>query len=214
MVKGEKCENDTRTKIKQNKVKKLGIVLLCVGFLLLLLVGLTTNSKLSLMIFLPILVCGLICLYGKRNSDLWCGWSIYLLIDIYICILSFPIPVRWKYIIWWNYDTILKHQLIFIASWLACLLFLGLTILTVHRFRKPIEIAKHDLFLLIGGWLIYFYYVHGQLINIVLTGLNINSLRFHILYIVISNFKLLCFEVLLVCTLRYINTKRKEYIKQ
>lgn len=201
----EKCENEVKLHAKRNKIKKLGIVLLCISFLMLLLVGVTNNSKLGLMAFLPIFG-GLICLYVKRNIDLWCGWCIYLFIDIYIRISLFPAPAWWRYILGWQFDE--KYGALIVASWIAFFIFVALTILTIRRFGKlPLELGKYDLFMVMGAWLIYFL-IEGQLSNIVLSGLSIESLRFHALDLLTSNFKLLCFEMLLVYTIRHINSCR------
>lgn len=60
----------------------LGIILLALGGLGLIIfsvVGLLTGAWiLGLIVTVPFLLCGTICLLCKRNAGLWCAWSIFL----------------------------------------------------------------------------------------------------------------------------------------
>lgn len=68
----------------------LGIVLLALGGLGLIIftvVGLFTGQWiLGLIITIPFLLCGILCLLCKQNAALWCGWAIYLPLWL-ICVM-------------------------------------------------------------------------------------------------------------------------------
>lgn len=62
-----------------------GTALLCTGAVILVLWLLLTGDLLTgLMFALPFLICGIIFLAVKRHTGLYCGWAVYLCVDLYL----------------------------------------------------------------------------------------------------------------------------------
>ena len=70
-----------------------GTVLLCTGAVILVFCLLLTSNLLSGLLFAsPFLICGIICFAVKRRVGLFCGWAVYLCIDLY---LRFATGLSW-----------------------------------------------------------------------------------------------------------------------
>lgn len=67
--------------------KIAGTVLLCMAFLVWLIL-LVKGSNLSVVLALPFLVCGILCLAMKKYIGLGCAWALYLLLDIYLALAT------------------------------------------------------------------------------------------------------------------------------
>lgn len=62
-----------------------GTALLCTGAVILVLWLLLTGDLLTgLMFASPFLICGIIFLAVKRHTGLYCGWAVYLCVDLYL----------------------------------------------------------------------------------------------------------------------------------
>lgn len=63
----------------------IGVILLCMTFLLGLLSLMTPLSLWGFILFVfPFLICGILCLTVRKNLGLWCVWVIYVFLDIFI----------------------------------------------------------------------------------------------------------------------------------
>lgn len=64
--------------------RTVGLVLICMGTLIFLIVGLVLTQVLSgFLLACPFILCGLVCLLFKRNIGLWCAWVVYFCVSAY-----------------------------------------------------------------------------------------------------------------------------------
>ncbi|MEG0321378.1 MAG: helix-turn-helix transcriptional regulator, partial [Oscillospiraceae bacterium] len=73
----------------------IGIILLCFAALITLLFFFMGGGLWSLLFASPVLLCGLLCLYTRRRTGLWCGWALYLSVDLY---LRYASGITWRII--------------------------------------------------------------------------------------------------------------------
>jgi len=141
---------------EQQKVKPvqkaIGIVLLCFSALLWLMIALFGDIVAGLVLAVPFVGCGLICLLVRKNAGLWCAWTVYLFVDIY---LRFASGVNWQYVflpqIYAGEWTI--HL---IVSWCLLTVFVMLTIVTAMRIRKAFRgTVRSNLIGTVSGWAVY-----------------------------------------------------------
>ena len=64
--------------------KIAGTILLCMGFLCFLFLTCFGDLLAGLALASPFLICGGICFIFRRWVGLWCGWTLYLLLDLYL----------------------------------------------------------------------------------------------------------------------------------
>lgn len=130
-----------------------GIVLMCLGLLLLLVLTLLGAWPLGLWLASPLWVCGVICLAARRHPGLWCLWAVFLLTDGF---LRHATGVSWA-AVWltprWT------PEMNYISLGIAwCQLLGGLTLLTVTVWRlgrEPLERTERNRRLFWGGWALF-----------------------------------------------------------
>ena len=132
--------------------KTAGVVLLCFSALLWLMVSLLGDFLAGLILAVPFVACGLICLRARKHAGLLCAWVVYLFIDIY---MRFASGVHWKYVfsppLYANNMTI--HLLV---AWCLLITFASLTIVTALRMMKAFpRKLRNDLIGTISGWAAY-----------------------------------------------------------
>lgn len=108
------------------------VVLLCTAGIMALL-GVLLVGLFGLVLGIPALLCGCVTLVSRRHPGLWCTWTIWSLVILY---LQFGTGIRWSIVLltmqyqWeWNYT-----RLAF--GWLMVLTALGLLLGTAWRLRK------------------------------------------------------------------------------
>ncbi|MBQ3141602.1 MAG: helix-turn-helix transcriptional regulator [Clostridia bacterium] len=116
---------------KPTSVKKtVGTILLCFAAFVWLVVALYGDVVAGLVLAIPFLSCGLICVLAAKNVGLWCAWSVYLFIELY---LRFATGISWQFVFFaFAYTGGQNVQLI--TAWGLLLIFLTLTVVTVIRF--------------------------------------------------------------------------------
>ena len=72
-----------------------GMILLCFGALIALLIFLLGGGLGGLLFALPFLLCGIICLTVRTRAGLWCAWVSYLCVDLY---LRYATGITWQII--------------------------------------------------------------------------------------------------------------------
>ncbi len=128
-----------------------GVILLCFGFLIAFLLLLLGGDFLAgLLCASPFLICGGLCFTVRKRAGLWCGWTLYLLTDLY---LRYATGITWR-IVWttlvyqpeWNY--------IRLAVGWGQLLFLALLLLVTLRSFRGIEppVGRRGPILIVCGW--------------------------------------------------------------
>ena len=129
-----------------------GVILLCFGaavFLLLLLLG---GGLASLFYAAPFLLCALVCFTAKRHVGLWCGWAVFISLDLY---LRYATGLSWSQVFltfrWeasWNYVRLA-------VAWAQFLGMLAMLLCTLRAYRAlRLPVTKKRLDLLAGGWVI------------------------------------------------------------
>lgn len=129
--------------------KTAGIILLCFGGLIWLMITLLGDILSGLVFASPFLFCGLICLFVLKNAGLWCSWAVYCIADVYLraatganLILVFR---SFQYEI-----GLTAHVLI---AWIQLICYLTLSIITVLRFRfVPLMSLRKNTTLAVTIW--------------------------------------------------------------
>lgn len=132
-----------------NTQKVVGIVLLCFGALVLLLLTILGGFLSGLLFSSPFLLCGAICLIFKRNVGLWCAWALVFAVNVY---LRYATSITWHLTRWTlNYDPSMNYLRLAFA-WIELICYIAIIAVTVLRFRKkPLEPTKKTYTLLAVG---------------------------------------------------------------
>lgn len=132
-----------------NTQKVVGIVLLCFGALVLLLLSLLGGFLSGLLFSSPFLLCGAICLIFKRDVGLWCAWALLFAVNVY---LRYATSITWRLTRWTlNYDPSMNYMRLAFA-WIELICYVAIIVVTVLRFRrKPLEPTKKTYTLLAVG---------------------------------------------------------------
>ena len=129
-----------------------GVILLSFGsavFLLFLLLG---GGLAGLFYAAPFLLCALVCFTAKRHVGLWCGWAVFISLDLY---LRYATGLSWSQVFltfrWeasWNYVRLA-------VAWAQFLGMLAMLLCTLRAYRAlRLPVTKKRLDLLAGGWVI------------------------------------------------------------
>lgn len=113
--------------------KTAGVVLLCFSALVWLLVALLGDVLAGLVLASPFLACGLICMFVRKNTGLWCLWVVYAFADLY---MRFATGVSWQFAFWRIGYSEIGNPGHLIIAWSNFAIFAALTIATFLRFRK------------------------------------------------------------------------------
>lgn len=144
LVKGEIIQNKEIQSKQINKIsqtqKTMGILFFAFAGLILLF-GFVFHELIlfSLILDIPFVICGIICLKCKKNAGLWCSWVMYVFVTSY---LLWATGINWSSIFFY-----MKHPdfgVQTIISGVLLVLLLLLIGITVSRFSKsiPTNITK------------------------------------------------------------------------
>ena len=132
--------------------KIAGTILPCFGAVVWLLITLLGDFLSGLLFSSPFVLCGLILLLKRRKPGLWCGWALYLWVDVY---LQYATGINLSYAflpIVYAYST----PVVLIVAWALVAAFAGLTLATCLCYRKdPMEDSGRNLFYTIGLWVLF-----------------------------------------------------------
>lgn len=136
LVKGEKIvvpKTEPVSKISQTQ-KSFGILFFAfVGLLLLFGLFFYDLLLLSLIVSIPLIICGMICLKCKKNAGLWCSWVMYVFVTSY---LLWATGINWNGIFFfWKHPDFGVQAII---SGILLALLLLLIGITVSKFSKSI----------------------------------------------------------------------------
>lgn len=137
---------------KSNTSKIVGTILLCFGFLVVLLLAFMGGGLAGLIFGSPFIACGTICLLCKRNVGLWCTWTMYILVDLF---LRYATGISYGMIWLTPHFEPSMNYLRLVTAWCLFLSLALLIIITVKRFSKvPIEITKQNKRKLMTLWVV------------------------------------------------------------
>ena len=132
-----------------------GTVLLCTGAVISILCLLLTGDLLAgLLLASPFFICGIICFAVKRHAGLFCGWAVYLCLDLY---LRFATGLSWTTIFMTPIWTAQMNYMRLFIAWVQFLIMLVIIICTVCSYRTiKLPAAKKEVSWLVAGWLAAF----------------------------------------------------------
>jgi transcriptional regulator with XRE-family HTH domain len=110
-----------------------GTILLCFGALIALLLFILGGGLASIIYASPFLICGVICLYTHQRTGLWCGWAIYLCVDLY---LRYAAGISWGVIRLTAQFTQEMNYMQLAIGWVQFLVGVLLILLTIWSYRK------------------------------------------------------------------------------
>lgn len=187
--------------------KIAGTILLCFGTVVWLMITLLGDFLSGLLFSSPFVLCGLVLLCKRRFPGLWCGWVIYLCVDIFLRYATGInasdafLPVVYAY----------STPIHMAVAWGLVAVFGGLTLATCLCYRKdPMENTNRNLFYTIGLWVL-FVLSHFLLVpfhNVVVVPDMTIYIRFA--YAGISWIKNTLLVASLVQTLRFAHTGKKK----
>ena len=140
--------------------KIAGTILLCMAFLVVLVCSIIGGFMEGLIFSLPFLACGIVCFVCRKNTGLWCGWTVFAIGEVASRYMTgYPWSVAWRTIYrFLRYGSEIKLNLtiILIVSLLAFLALFTLIVVTVVRFsRKPGSTSKRTLYSILAGWAVF-----------------------------------------------------------
>ena len=135
-----------------NTRKIVGIILLCFGALIWLLLTVLGGFLGGLLFGSPFLLCGAICLIFKKNTGLWCAWALFLTVNLY---LRYATGITWRLTLFTlNYEPSMNYTRLAFA-WIELLCFVVMVIITILRFqKKQLVLDKRGKGLYIAGWVV------------------------------------------------------------
>lgn len=132
---------DKQSKQPSNMQRLIGIVLLCMAFIMVMM-SLFLGGILSGLIFAsPLIACGLICLFCNKNAGLWCSWAIYLLMTAY---LIWATGITWDVVFLTFIWTPSMNYLRLAIGWVLFVFLIILVFITVKRFSKSCFTSLHS----------------------------------------------------------------------
>lgn len=175
----------------------IGVVLLCFGFLVGLLMALLGNGPSGFLFGVPFYLCGVVCLVARRYPGLWCGWGLFLLVRILMpwvtgfgnfYALAGALSRTWS--IQWT---------MMLLCILALLLLEGRTAWCYGK--KPMEPKPESVVYLVGGWVIW----------VLLQVLFIQNIwiPWGMLYIAVDVFQLVLLSLVVVASVRMVRGRKR-----
>ncbi len=149
--------------------RTIGIILLCTVAVLLLcltILGGISGILAGLLFGSPFILCGILCLTVKYRAGLWCAWTVYFCIDLYLRLAT---GINWSMIYITPYFEPSMNYLRLATAWIIFFVTLRLIAYTIRCFLKDaVSITKKHLILsvviflilqllsrLLGSYLIY-----------------------------------------------------------
>jgi len=132
-----------------NTQKIVGVILLCFGAVVLLLLTILGGFLSGLLFSSPFILCGIVCLVFKRNVGLWCAWALLFAVNVY---LRYATNITWRLTRWTlNYEPSMNYMRLAFA-WVELICYVAIVVVTVMRFRKkPLMPTKKTYILLVVG---------------------------------------------------------------
>lgn len=131
----------------------VGIALLCLAGLTVILCTVLGGLLEGLVLALPFLACGVICLAVRWHPGLWCAWAVYLLVGGY---LSWATGTRWSAIVYTFRYLDLGSPVHVAMAWGMVLIAALLVFATARAFRGTrLSPSRRSVVLTAAGWVIW-----------------------------------------------------------
>lgn len=128
-----------------------GIILLCFGALIGVLIMLFAGTLAGFILALPLFVCGTICLTVRHRTGLWCAWALYVCFALYMRFAAGVVAGN----IFLTFSRLFRLNPLRLAmSWSVALVLLALVACTLRSYRaQVVRWGKRNIALLAAGWL-------------------------------------------------------------
>ncbi len=137
-----------------------GIILLCFGALIGVLIALLGGTLAGFLLALPLFVCGTICLTVRRRTGLCCAWALYLFVELY---LRYATGLSWTTIFLTLRWTAEMNYVRLAIAWGQALCLLVMLLCTLRSYRTlMLSGSKKQLVWLAVGWLMFFAVGYAQ----------------------------------------------------
>lgn len=181
--------------------KIVGTILLCFGGLVFLLLMLLGGGVVGLLYGAPFLLCGMVCLIFKRNTGLWCIWTVVFSVDTFFRYATGGVTWRLVPLALFYHEVGVNGPRL-VMAWMELVCCIVLIAVTVWRFRKkPLTPSKRGKTLYIIGWVVL------ALLFIPVQRNALSALS-NIRYVLWDWLKIGLFVPLLTTTLRLHNTRK------
>lgn len=131
--------------------KTVGAILLCFAGMIWLVLSFLAGILGALAIALPFAVCGVICLTVAKHPGLWCAWTVFLWVDVYLRVAT---GVSWQYPIWWIlYHGFTVQSIIALCEFAVLVALLGISVKCLAK--APWESTKKRILLMSVLWLLF-----------------------------------------------------------
>ena len=129
------------------------IILLCMAFLMWLLLTALGGFLEGLILALPFLICAGICFAARRRAGLWCAWTVYLTVELYI---RWATGNTWTLTLSTSHFTPEMNYMRLATAWVQLFVMLAMFLLTIRSFRTVhIDLKnRRNLMRLASGWVI------------------------------------------------------------
>ena len=115
--------------------KTVGVILLCFAVMSFLALAFLAGILGALAVAAPFAFCGLICLLVSKHPGLWCGWTAYLWVDVY---LRFATGVSWQFLFWGlRYDGMTVQTIVAAGEFAILLALILVTVAKLAKFPQP-----------------------------------------------------------------------------
>lgn len=196
----------------------IGAILLALGVLAFLLFSVIGGIFSGLIFSSPFIFCGIICLIFKRRAGLWCAWSVYFLVDVYLACAT---NISRGHILMTFMWTSEMNYLILIFSWISVTCLAALILSTLISYKnycfvpKRKSIAEIAIFIAITVIFGAACLVFGNRLSESLVGKEYKAWEtqmnlFRVLSFINSWLKITSFTLTLNCAIGYIRTKRSQ----
>lgn len=130
--------------------KIVGTILLCLGFLVVVLLTVLGSFLGGLVFASPLLVCGIICMVMRHKPGLWCAWAVCFAVDLY---LRYATGINWRLTRFTLHFTPEMNYMRLAMAWVQLLCMVLLPGITLLCYRKvAVTLTSRNRVLLIGGW--------------------------------------------------------------
>lgn len=190
----------------------IGVILLNFAILTILLFILLRSFLTGLLLAIPLVVCGCICIICKKNCGLWCAWALFIIAYVFMYHLTGVTPSSLLLPLWLKQGV---NQSYLIAGGIELLFIIALLFTTIKRFGKiPLPMNRNTKRKFIGGWIliILLYIVEWLISKYLVSKILSNNLSFGAIYSIVSCafglLKLLLFSYMLQFSVRYRKSKK------
>lgn len=190
----------------------IGVILLNFAILTILLFILLRSFLTGLLLAIPLVVCGSICIICKRNCGLWCAWALFIIAYVFMYYLTGVTPSSLLLPLWLKQGV---NRSYLIAGGIELLIIIVLLFSTIKIFGKiPVPLNSNTKRKLIGGWILFIllYITELFISKYFVSKLISNIISFGAMYSIVSCLfgllKLLLFAYMLQFSIRYRKSKK------